>query len=168
MVAKGQSCSCCAPETIPESILAQGCPRCGVVSQHKVGAITLRALLADSEEDFVNRDDYLLCTTPECPVVYFDSESGAVYTKDQITVRVGFKETDSPRTLCYCFDHTWETMQKEWLAIGQCTTAASIRESIRSEGCRCEETNPKGICCLGDITEALHQIQAQGAERHPR
>jgi hypothetical protein len=101
-------------------------------------------------------------------VVYFDPEIGEVFGKAQLSVRVGFKETEAPRPLCYCFDHSWESLQQEWLATGQSTALATIRAAIRSAGCRCEETNPKGVCCLGDITEALNQIQAQGAERHPR
>jgi hypothetical protein len=95
----------------------------------------------------------------DCPVVYFDPESGAAFTKDQVAIRVGFKETESPRPLCYCFDHSWETLKQEWLATGQSTALASIRDSIRSSGCRCEETNPLGVCCLPDVVKALELIQ---------
>jgi hypothetical protein len=122
-------------------------------------AITLKALLKGTEQGLVSVPEYRICMSQACPVVYFDPKSGAVFTKDQVAIRVGFKEIESPRPLCYCFDHSWESIQKEWLAIGQSTAIASIRESMRSTGCRCEETNPTGICCLADVAKALKQIQ---------
>ena len=159
MTSNGQPCSCDAPRPEPDRSSANGCPRCGNPSNRLVRAITLRALLKGPEQGLVSRPEYRLCTTQACPVVYFDPEGGAVFTKDQVSVRMGFKETDDPRPLCYCFDHSWESLRKEWLVTGQSTAVASIRESMRSRGCRCEETNPMGICCLAEVAKALEMIQ---------
>jgi len=168
MTSNAPSCSCCAPKPASDQLPTNGCPRCGVQSQHRVQAVTLRALLLEPEQSLVSQGDHLLCLSPACPVVYFDPAGGAAFTKDQLRVRVGFKEAVAPRPLCYCFGHSWESLREEWLATGHSTVAAAIREAMRTDGCRCEETNPKGVCCLGDVTEALNQIQAREAERHPK
>ncbi len=166
MTSNGQPCSCCTPRPELDPLSSHGCPRCGVRSQHRVKAVTLRALLLEPEQSLVSQDDYRLCLSPACPVVYFDPAGGAAFSKDQLSVRVGFKEGVAPRPLCYCFDHSWESLREEWLATGQSTVAASIRETMRSAGCHCEETNPKGVCCLADVAEALSQIQAHDTARH--
>ena len=159
MTSNGQSCSCCTPEAEPGQSLANGCPQCGVHSNRSAQAVTQNALLKGIEQGLVTLPEYRICLSQACPVVYLDPESGAVFTKNQVSVRVGFKETDAPRPLCYCFDHSWESLQKERRATGQSTTIASIRESIQSAGRRCEEANPVGICCLADVAKALEQIQ---------
>lgn len=96
---------------------------------------------------------------PVCPVIYFDPGTSALFTKDQVSVRVGFKEVEAPRPLCYCFGHSWESIATEWSSTGKSTVIAAITESMRSEGCRCEVTNPAGICCLADVAKALEQIR---------
>lgn len=159
MTSNGQPCSCCATRAEPGRTSATGCPGCGVSPQHWVKAVTLRALLKGPEQGLVTKAEYRLCTNQACAVVYFDPEDGVAFTKDQVSVRVGFKESDAPRPLCYCFDHSWESLQKEWLVTGQSTVVASIRESIRSGRCRCEETNPLGRCCLAEVARAVEQIQ---------
>lgn len=159
MTFNDQPCSSCTHTTGIDWPSASGCPLCGVPSQSLVKAITLRALVKKADQNQISNPEYRICMSQACRVVYFDLESRAVFTKDQVSVRVGFKETDAPRPLCYCFDHSWESLQKEWLATGQSTAVASIRESMRSTGCHCEETNPIGTCCLADVAKALEQIQ---------
>ena len=159
MTSNVQPCSCCTPRMEPDQSSVNGCPQCGVPSNRSAQAVTLKVLLKGPGQGLVSLPEYRICLSQACPVVYFDPGSGAVFTKDQVSVRVGFKETDAPRSLCYCFDHSWESLQKEWLGTGQSTAVDSIRESMRSTGCRCEETNPIGICCLADVAKALEQIQ---------
>ncbi len=164
MNAENQPCSCCSPKEGPGRFAKVACPRCGSVSDTQVGAATLQALLVGPEKGFIYRDSYQLCLSQSCPVVYFDPETKAVFTKDKLSVRVGYKELAAPRPLCYCFGHAMESLREEWLTTGQSTVAHSIREAMRTEGCRCETTNPKGTCCLGDVIEALREVQSKTTE----
>jgi len=159
MTSVEQPCSCCVPRTEPVRPAAEVCPGCGVPSAWRVQAVTLRALLKGTEQGRVAMPEYRICMSQDCPVVYFDPADGALFTKEQVSVRVGFKERDDPRPLCYCFDHSWGSLRKEWSASGQSTALAAIRDSIRASGCRCEETNPLGVCCLPDVVKALQLIQ---------
>lgn len=154
-----QHSSCCAPRTEPDPPSEKACPACGVSSQRQVKAVTLQALLSGPVQGLVSKAVYQVCLNQACSAVYFDPSDGAVFTKEQVSVRIGFKEPDDPRPLCYCFDHSWESLRKEWLETGQSTATASIQASIRVRGCRCEETNPMGVCCLADVATALEEIQ---------
>ena len=55
--------------------------------------------------------------------------------------------------LCYCFNHTQESIKQEWSTTGQTTVIADIKAKMKEPGCFCEESNPKGICCLKDVSD---------------
>ncbi|SHE37917.1 hypothetical protein SAMN02745218_00193 [Desulfofundulus australicus DSM 11792] len=52
------------------------CPRCGTTGL-PVSVITVSSLVADEKLSRITGDSYHLCTSPECPVAYFDG-SGAI------------------------------------------------------------------------------------------
>jgi hypothetical protein len=35
-----------------------------------------------------------------------------------------------------------------------------VREHISAGRCGCEVRNPRGVCCLGDVTEAVKRMQS--------
>ena len=152
--------SCCAPagQAAPET-----CPCCGGKSKN-VASMTVKALSLESVPD----GQYFICPNPECALVYH----GAVtLMKQDLRVRVGFKEADAPHTVCYCFSHTVEEIEEQLKATGQSTVEQEIREKIKAGACDCEIKNPKGSCCLGDVARVTKGVDvpigASGAQCTP-
>ncbi len=108
---------------------------------------------------------HLFCETPDCPVVYFAPDDGSVFHKPDLTVRVGIKETEPPIPLCYCFGFTRKDIWNELTMTGKTTIPDRIKAEVQAGNCRCEETNPRGSCCLGDIQRALQAFKTGGAKR---
>lgn len=111
------------------------CPRCGGEGK-PVSTKTVQALAK------APGGDYRLCPGAACDVVYFGA---ATILKRDLSVR--FKETESPRPLCYCFGYTFENVDD--------AAERDIRAKIKAGLCSCETKNPTGRCCLGDVTRAL-------------
>ncbi|MDA1193214.1 MAG: hypothetical protein O3A46_16180 [Candidatus Poribacteria bacterium] len=81
-------------------------------------------------------------------------------------MRIGAKEKQAPRLICYCFGHTEEEIEAEYRVHGKTTIPDRIRTEIASGTCECEFRNPTGKCCLGDVALAARRIQqAQKVER---
>ncbi len=125
----------------------------------------MRALLDPREVGEMGQGNWRFCATPGCEVVYFSPASGQTFRKNQLTVRVGIKETRAPRPLCYCFGHSLESLRTEWEATGRLDSVEAIRTAVKEGRCRCDQVNPSGACCLGDILKAAKKIQATNAPR---
>jgi len=66
------------------------------------------------------------------------------------------KQTDpEAKLLCYCFKISKEEVTSEIKACGKTNVIQTISAKIKSEGCDCKNLNPKGVCCLKDISEWL-------------
>ena len=124
------------------------CPTCGSRGQ-KVKPITLQSLLTPDAIGRISESPYRFCDARDCPTVYF-GEDGATFAKSDLTVRVGVKETDAPRPVCYCFDHTIESINAEVKETGQSTVLDDIKTQMGT-ACWCETKSPKGSCCLGTV-----------------
>src|SRR3990172_77490 len=90
------------------------------VPGRRVPLATVRNLLRPDHQGVVDENRWFFCDLPDCDVVYFDA-SGKTITKDSLKVRVGVKEKESPRTVCYCFDHTVESIRDEIETAGRST-----------------------------------------------
>ena len=116
---------------------------------------------------------YLFCASPECDTVYFSADGASVFTKSDLTVRVGLKEKESPRTICYCFGHTYEEIEAQVGSTGRSTVPDDIRLKLRTQGCDCVHTNPSGSCCLGEVMSFVNSVQTRqgagspGVSEHP-
>ena len=90
---------CC---NLPESpgIDANRCRQCGSQGR-KVPPETMENLL--KPEVLARRKDatYFFDLTPGCDDVYFSNEADSYFAKDELRVRVGIKETESPVPICY-------------------------------------------------------------------
>jgi copper chaperone CopZ len=124
------------------------CPQCAKHGR-AVKDITLRSLLREEFRSGIEGKTWQFCTTPKCPIVYFDS-GGSTFHKDQLTVRVGIKETTSPRPVCYCFDHTVEEIEDDIARSGKTGVLDDIKTRMK-EACWCETTSPMGGCCLATV-----------------
>ncbi len=157
------------------TVTATDCPKCGKKGK-TVKPVTLRALLKDeyaAEVAVANESNcdsgctpskgntgWRFCDSPECDVVYFGEQSGVAFTKDQLKVAVGVKETTGERPLCYCFGHSVATITEELRTKGKSDALADIRQNMKDPGCSCEVTNPSGSCCLGSVAKGIEIAKA--------
>ncbi|MCA1595336.1 MAG: hypothetical protein LC772_02765, partial [Chloroflexi bacterium] len=152
---------CAAGETAGETgseTRDAACPAC-VGRGRSVQAITLKALLLPHALARLQRLRYQLCAAPYCPVVYFAPDS--VFHKDDLEVRVGFKERDDGLPVCYCFGHTRASILDEIQQTGRSTAVQSITAHINAGRCGCEVNNPAGTCCLGEVNGAVRDARAR-------
>lgn len=130
------------------------CPHCGSDGT-RVGRVTLKNLLRPESQDAIDGEPFYVCSAPGCDTVYFRPNDGRVFGRSDLTVRFGLKETEPPRTVCYCFDHTIEEIEGEIARSGRSTAIDRIKASMKRQGCRCEQTNPLGRCCLNSVQAAV-------------
>lgn len=126
---------------------------------------TVRALVRDDHPGLLEDHEWMFCAGSNCPIVYFTA-GGDVIDKSAVRVRVGLKEKDAPRPVCYCFGHTVESMREEWDRTGRSTAMASITAKVKEGECRCEILNPEGICCLGQVNRIVKGLDRGGVEPH--
>ena len=107
---------------------------------------------------------YGLCESPDCEVVYVSAAGDHLIAKDQLVVRVGFKERDDPIPLCYCFGVDRAAIRAEVRDGGDTDAQRDITAHMRAGECRCEETNPSGGCCLGDVARGIREARALHAK----
>jgi len=142
------------------------CRRCGEKGR-RVLRQTMESLLKPDALERLLDQPYYFDHTPECDVVYFSNEANSYFHKDNLTVRVSLKETESPILLCYCFRHTAESVREEIVARGRSTVPERITEEVQAGHCSCEVKNPSGRCCLGDVNRAIRQIQKELQPEEP-
>lgn len=136
----------------------RGCLSCNGTSR----PVTLRTmLLMLKPEHFaqVGESQYRFCASPDCPVVYFSR--GRSFTTSDLRVHVGMKEKDGPIPLCYCFGFSEEAARAEIQAEGHTTIPQRITALIKERMCACEERNPSGACCLGEVTRAVKRLMKE-------
>jgi hypothetical protein len=96
----------------------------------------------------------MFCAAENCDVVYF-VPGGLVVPKMAVTVPVFQKESSPARPVCYCFEHSVADVLAATRPDGSNVVVDEITEACRSRLDRCEETNPQGRCCLGNIRSLL-------------
>lgn len=141
---------------------------CPVASRRgkTVPLVTLRSLVLPEHAGVIEDREWFFCDLPDCDVVYFTND-GRTLDKGALKVRVGLKEKRAPRLVCYCFDHTVESIREEIRRTRWSTVVASIKEKIQAGECNCEVLNPKGRCCLGDVNRVVKEAVAPAGVRHP-
>ncbi len=138
-------------------VVTASCPVDGAPGS-RVPLATVRNLVRpENREAEETEHQWYFCDRPDCEVVYFDAR-GRTIKKDLLKVRVGVKEKESPRTVCYCFNHTVESITEEIQSTGKSSVAASIAARVKAGQCRCDLLNPKGVCCLGDVNKVVTDI----------
>lgn len=131
-----------------------------------VPLITLRSLVLLEHAGVIEGREWFFCDLPDCSVVYFTSD-GRTLDKAALKVRVGLKEQEAPRPVCYCFGHTVESIREEIGRTGRTTVAASIKAKVEAGDCDCEVLNPKGRCCLGDVNSVVKEALAPAGGLRP-
>ncbi|MFZ5899126.1 MAG: (2Fe-2S)-binding protein [Bacillota bacterium] len=116
------------------------CPACGQCGK-RVRPETVGNLLRDDRLP-AELHGYALCLSPDCDVVYFGHR---VFHKDDVKVRVWFKESDPAVPVCYC-KHVTEAEITEHVAVRKCCKDINdIQEHTGANtGKRCVTENPAG------------------------
>lgn len=150
--------TCSLPTSNPEV-----CPSCGKKGK-PVAVLTVKSLVLDHTRA-PGSVSYSFCRTVDCEVVYFSDQ--VVFTKPDVKVLVGIKETADPIPLCYCFDYSREDIRRDIEAGGKTSVLDEIKAEVQGDFCDCEVKNPSGTCCLGDITRAIQEAKKRVAETLP-
>lgn len=149
------------------------CPSCGKKAK-RVEAATLMAMLKEDQakqflpnaptccasngdlcQGIITDTNWRFCDSPDCDVVYISEEGGTTFTKSQLKVPVGVKETSGERPLCYCFGHSVASIKDELRTKGHSDALQDVRTKMKNPGCHCEASNPSGSCCLGSVTRGI-------------
>ena len=120
-----------------------------------VGRITIEKLIKPELKPALLPHPYYFCNAPDCDTVYVSEGGDHLITKNMLTVRVGIKETEDPIPLCYCFEYERSDIQEDIRLKNDTDIEASIRQRVKAKECWCEEANPSGTCCLGEVAKAI-------------
>lgn len=139
------------------------CPSCGNKGK-SVQSVTIESLVKEDAWARVEQTEgFRFCAEVNCEVVYYQPESTEVFSRDEINVQVGQKETASSRQICYCFNYTAADIEGEIRKTGASTIPETIAEKCRAGLDRCRETNPQGACCLGNVRTVIKNTRRPSA-----
>ncbi len=143
------------------------CPTCGAkgrpISQLTVDSLALDVVL----DRLQNRQGFGYCPTATCPVAWFQPETGESVDKSDLKVRIGMKEVSAPRPICYCFSHDASEFTEAIRKKGQSDLPAEIAAKCKQGLDRCEETNPQGSCCLGNVNHVIKTARREMEQAVP-
>lgn len=137
------------------------CPSCRNKGKGGLKPVTMQSLLTVDLSEAGELDDYRHCPAPDCDVAYYSPETGKTLSKDLVKVRIGTKEAEAPRPVCYCFQHTWESIEADLRETGKTDVVERITEHCRKGEDRCPEMNPQGACCLGNVRRAVTEVKTK-------
>ena len=135
------------------------CPMNGQPTR-PVGRKTLDALVKPEVKASLKPQPYYFCNAPDCDAVYVAALGDHIVAKDELTVRVGIKETEDPVPVCYCFGYDRKDIREDFRLKGDTDIQKIITKRVGAGECRCEETNPSGGCCLGEVVKTVMKARA--------
>ncbi len=147
---------CCI---VPHTGAPPTCPMNGEPTK-PVGRKTVESLTKPEARSALTPQPYHFCNAPDCDTVYVSALGDHLITKDTLTARVGIKETEDPIPLCYCFGYERADVRDDIRRKNDTDIQSIITQRVKAGECRCEETNPSGGCCLGDVAQAIKHAQA--------
>ena len=147
---------CCPPAPVTER--RPGCVTCSTGGT-LVDLHTIKALLTAPALSRLNASTFYFCSDPLCPTVYFGVDGQRFATSD-VRVPIWQKEPVGSRVVCYCFGENERDIQREVMRDGSSRAVTRVREHIAARRCACEVRNPRGSCCLGDVTAAVARAQS--------
>lgn len=145
--------SCCGTPPRPSSPDPATCPVSGARGV-RVPLQTVKALLTALAMRRVTPGTHRFCADSSCDVVYF-SDDGGTYRTTDIRVKVWHKQPPGARVVCYCFGENEADIAVEIETTGASEAVDRVKAHIASARCACEMRNPRGVCCLGDVTAAV-------------
>lgn len=153
--------SCCAGKGLEPS--TGRCPQSGSAGL-TIDLQTVKALLTEQALARFEPADYRFCADARCDVVYF-SGTGARFGTADLRVPVWQKQPSGRRLVCYCFGESEDSIRAEIELTGRSLAVQRIRDHITAGRCACEVRNPRGKCCLGDVTAAVRCVESRLGSR---
>jgi hypothetical protein len=150
---------CCTSAANPAETLIVACPGCHTRGI-SVEVRTVKAMLTESALGRVECLSHRFCRTPDCPVVYYD-ETGRSFARHEVRARIWQKEPAGDRAVCYCFAETEATIRDEFVRTGRSDAVQRVKEHIAANRCACDIRNPRGTCCLGDLSAAVTRVSSE-------
>lgn len=148
-------CCCPAPAQSADRPTCRGCSNTGTL----VDLHTVKALLTENAMRRLAAAVFFFCSDAACPTVYFAAD-GQHFDTNDLRVAVWQKQPAGSRTVCYCFGENEADMRREVKRDGSTKAVERVREHIAARRCACEVRNPRGACCLGDVTAAVKRTVA--------
>lgn len=150
-----------APEAADEPKLEMRakCSTCAGASRF-VTKKTMLLMLKPELFEQISDGQYYYCADFDCDTVYFPETQGTLFYKKDLRLRVGTKEREDPKPLCYCFGFDESDFRDEISATGKTEILGRIAELLKAGICACETRNPSGACCLGDITKTVKRLKS--------
>lgn len=152
----GRMSSCCSGAGGGNPNGARLCPVSGTKGA-PVELQTVKALLTENALRRVTDVTHRFCSDPACAIVYFAND-GQTYGTADIRVPVWQKEPAGARVVCYCFGENEADIRAEIERHGRSDAVERVRRQIQAGRCACEVRNPRGVCCLGDLTAAVKRL----------
>ena len=164
--------NCCASSGCRSNDVV-ACPVSGTKGS-AVDLQTVKAMLTEVALRKVTTAAHRFCSDPGCDVVYF-AEDGPTYSRADIRVPVWQKEPPGARMVCYCFNENEADIRSEIKTRGGSDAVERVTAHINAGRCACEVRNPRGTCCLGDVSAAVTRVGesvgdgvVSGGHRHGR
>jgi len=88
------------------------------------------------------KGDFYFCSLESCEVVYFNEQT--VFRKGELKTRVGVKEREEPKPVCYCNRVTEKMLLEAAENFGK---EKAVEITGAGKGKWCVVTNPSGRCC---------------------
>jgi hypothetical protein len=130
------------------------CPKCGAAGVDALGSAVASHVPAEARRALAATAYF--CSTPTCPVAYFDAFEAQV-PASALTHPIHPKDPHAP--LCACFGLTREDVAAD-VAEG---TPRRIRELLarsKSPEARCETASPTGRSCLPEVQRYFFKLRA--------
>jgi hypothetical protein len=129
------------------------CPRCGTAGigvvraafEHNVPSEARRSLAAST----------YFCSTPTCPVAYFDAFE-AVVSVEALAHPIYPKDARAP--LCACFGLTIEDVEAD-IAEGTPTRIRALLAKSKTADAHCDELSPTGRSCIADVQRCYFKLR---------
>jgi Zinc binding domain len=155
--------SCCDPP--PARTAGVVCPVSRTAGK-SVELQTVKALLQEAVLRRLHAVPHHFCGDARCDVVYFDA-AGSVYRQADLRVPVWEKQAPGDRMICYCFGENETEMRAEIMTTGSSQAVARVRAHMAACRCACDTRNPRGVCCLGDVTATVARLRLTAREETP-
>ncbi|OUR93562.1 hypothetical protein A9Q84_19025 [Halobacteriovorax marinus] len=152
---------CCETNSKNEKSVEQStiCPMCSNRGA-KVQMVTLTNLLEENLLSLIRSNNtYHWCREGSCEVSYFSNDANHFFKIGDLKVKATAKDSSLDVPVCYCFNHTRQSVLDELRATGESTVIEDIKAKMKDPGCFCEKSNPQGSCCLANNRKWLEEAK---------
>ena len=149
---------CCLISEVTEAPPRADCPESVTISR-KIQHRTIERMVKPELVDKILASQYYYCAASACPIVYFSQDGTSKFTTEDLLVAVFAKDPGKDVYVCYCYDWTRSRIENEIRETGVSTASRKVAEKVRASLCECDIKNPKGTCCLGDISAYVREAK---------